>query len=439
MTAPENNLPSSPLDTSSGALDKPVQAKPNAAIWLTLDPVEPWCPTNLKEILNFEIDYRNELHEHEKTIGPWMLTVATKRGRMHAHEGSHREDAYAWKSHDLFAIYSVCDGAGSADLSRIGSEFTVREICRLVTEALLANQDKIQSCSADSLHSNLKSVLHYAVGQTARQLAELALKSELEAKEFCCTVLTALHYVHPSGGFYVFGNVGDGFIALKRRDKVAERIGASDSGAFSGEVLCFMPDPQVSEYYKNSLDRMEMFRDDEIEAVLLCTDGIEDPFFPVYKNIDALYKQLEFGFDAELCGVNYPTSARPSSVFNSTKPDEELIKWLNFEKRGENDDRTIMILHNRVSVKPAQDSNLSRVNNIKLATTGVITETYRLKRIAMFIALIMLAVFLGYVLGRFTSLAPVVGISKVWSVVDGSRLSFTAAYLGSPTGSGLVV
>ena len=432
-----SEVKSSPVTTAPPELhllleDKPELPKPKPATWLSRDPDEPWCPPNLKEFLDLENDYKNELHRHEKIMGEWMVTAATKRGRMHAHHGTFREDAYCWNCGESFAIYCVCDGAGSAQLSRIGSEFTARTICRLVSEELLLNQQKIQACSADSLHANLKSVLHHAVAQTASQLCEMANKGKCNANDFRCTILTALHYSHPSGGFYVFGNVGDGFIGLKRRGGEAERVGVSDSGSFSGEVLCFMPDRQVGEYYNNSLDRLPMFSDEEAEGVLICTDGIEDPFFPVHKNIAALYEQLELGFEAELCGVSYPDSARPTSVFNSSKPGEELLKWLNFEKRGENDDRTIMLVRKRASPLSRQipdpvgkiaspDEKCSGLTGIGANSSALRTHD-SLKIFLMLLVAAMLGFVIGFVFGRFTGRAVVVEALQNRNIPDASRL-----------------
>lgn len=415
--------------------DKPESPRPKPATWESRDPEEPWCPKELEEFLDFEIHYENDLQAHTPTIGSWAVTAATKRGRMHAHHGTHREDAYAWKFTPSFAIYCVCDGAGSAQLSRIGSAFAVRSICDLVAGELLAKQKEIQTCSAASLHTNLKSVLHHAIAMTANRICEMADKSKRNANDFRCTVLTALHYRHPSGGFFVFGNVGDGFIALKRREKEAERIGVSDSGNFSGEVLCFMPDGQVGEYYKNSLDKLPMFSDEEVETVMLCTDGIEDPFFPVHKNIAAMYHQLEHGFDSELCGVNYPDSARPSSVLNAKEPAKELLKWLHFEKRGENDDRTILLVHKRseaatTSIATADDKVeiLVKKNDKTVCHEGNSLHSVSAKLrdwhampFIIFMSGTMLGIVMGLLLGIFVFRGASENLSQGLISSDGSR------------------
>jgi serine/threonine protein phosphatase PrpC len=406
-------------DTEAASLilgDEEKQSK-RQPVWLTKEPTEPWCPDQMKELLGFEVEYKHELCVHKSSLSPWMVTAATKRGRSHAHHGTFREDAYAWKKENMFAIYCVCDGAGSATFSRIGSELATRSICRVASEALLSNQDKIQACSAASLHTNLKAVLEHAVSVTADKIHGIAEKSGAKPKDYRCTILTALHYKHASGGFFVFGNVGDGFMGVKRRGRAAERLGISHSGDFSGEVLCFMPDAKVGEFYKNSLDSIPMLPDEEVEAVLLCTDGIEDPFYPAQKNIDPLYRHLEGSFEGDPCGIQYPDEARPAAVFASANPGEELLKWLNFAKRGENDDRTIMVVHNRDLPKADQASAPAAAQEMapnEIVANEIPNPSQAQLSGKTFIPLVVLALlvgfFCGFVVGRFTSIGASLGI-----------------------------
>jgi len=200
-------------------------------------------------------------------------------------------------------------------------------------------------------------------------------------------------------------------MGVKRRGHKAERLGISHSGDFSGEVLCFMPDAKVGDFYKNSLDSIPMLPEEELEAVLLCTDGIEDPFYPAQKNIDPLYRHLEGSFQGDPCGIEYPDEARPSAVFASTNPGRELLKGLNFAKRGENDDRTIMIVHNRdlpkavliANPKPAKEG--PRNENVANEVPNPSPENRSCKVYIPFVILaLILGFFCGFAVGRFTSI-----------------------------------
>jgi serine/threonine protein phosphatase PrpC len=318
------------------------------AVWEVKEPTEKWWPDTLANDSGIGSDYKHELTFFSKYGNDWMFAAATKRGRMHAHHGTYREDALWGSLGNNFSFTCVCDGAGSSKLSRIGSQYTAKKLSELVQKELAAHQRDILQCSKESLPNNLRSILHYCLDSVQRGLLDIAAQGGIPPKEFRCTVLTTLHYRHPSGGILLCGNVGDGFIAVKCKDQAAIRVGTSDSGAFSGEVACFMPDPEVANYYKKSLEENVPIPDDNLEAYILCTDGVEDPFFPIHRTVDDIYIQLLDGYTASIKEVSYPLGAEPSSVFRAKEPGEELLKWLSFEKRGENDDRTIAVIYHNV-------------------------------------------------------------------------------------------
>ena len=60
-----------------------------------------------------------------------------------------------------------------------------------------------------------------------------------------------------------------------------------------------------------------------------------------------IFSQLFEGFQKPINDVRYPEGAEPSSIINASAPGEELLKWLSFEKRGENDDRTISLIYRK--------------------------------------------------------------------------------------------
>ena len=353
------------LESSDDSDSESAPSPPKPAAWAVKEPIEPWCPESLaglEEKLGIKDGYKNEASYFSDFGVNWLIAAATKRGRMHAHHGTHREDAL-WPALDSkFSFSCVCDGAGSSKLSRIGSEFAVRTLCKLVKEELVKHQADLLKCSKESLPINLRAILNLCLDTVARELVGLAAKAEMEPKDFRCTVLTVLHYRHPTGGIFLFGNVGDGFLAVKRKGREAERIGTSDSGAFSGEVTCFMPDPQVTEFYKTSLDHNPIISDEDVEAYMLCTDGIEDPFFPIHRTVGEIFTQLFEGYQNPIKDVRYPEGAEPSSIIRAASPGAELLKWLSFEKRGENDDRTITLVYRKsLAELPKEDTKAMEI------------------------------------------------------------------------------
>jgi hypothetical protein len=116
-----------------------------------------------------------------------------------------------------------------------------------------------------------------------------------------------------------------------------------------------MPDPPVSEFYQKSLEENAPIPEEEVEAYILCTDGIEDPFFPVHRNVVGIFDQLFEGYREPIQDVTYPSGQEPTSITRSDDAGEELLKWLGFEKRGENDDRTIALIYREELAHPPDD------------------------------------------------------------------------------------
>ncbi len=66
----------------------------------------------------------------------WSLIGASIRGKLHAHHGVWRDDAFAWGTTQDWTCIAVADGAGSASLSRVGARVACDEGVRALTEAL---------------------------------------------------------------------------------------------------------------------------------------------------------------------------------------------------------------------------------------------------------------------------------------------------------------
>jgi hypothetical protein len=85
---------------------------------------------------------------------------------------------------------------------------------------------------------------------------------------------------------------------------------------------------------------------DGVADVLVATDGVEDPFYPIPRTGPALFAQLDGGVAAPLDGFQRQSAHGP--VLGDGVPGAvaaaRLLEWLAFEKRGENDDRTAVLL-----------------------------------------------------------------------------------------------
>ena len=171
------------------------------------------------------------------------------------------------------------------------------------------------------------------------ELNQIAEKAAFLPKDFRCTLLCAVLYMGTRADVALTSQVGDGFFAGLSRDGQARRYGSSDSGSYSGQVTCFVPDADAL----NHAARIRSIELADLEALILCSDGIEDPYYPLEKNAAAIFRQLCDGEANSLPG--FEAAKLPGPVIGDVSARERLAQWLAFEKKGENDDRTILIVH----------------------------------------------------------------------------------------------
>jgi hypothetical protein len=318
----------------------PTPTGPKPATWKNLPAKEPWLPAVLAphapELRRVAAADAVAL---ERVLPGWRAAGASRRGRMHANGGTHREDALAMDTHARATVLCVSDGAGSCVHSRIGSHVAAQR----VVEFLLAATEQVDAAlagDAAKLKEFLAAQVTAAAVAATDALGELAKKAGSSPKDFRCTLLTVLHYHAEAHDWLLTNQIGDGAICVLRADKSTVRLGASDSGAHSGEVSCFVPDECAREKAK----RIEVIADlSGVECVLLCSDGIEDPFYPLEKQAAAIFQQFYAGVTGPL--PDFKAQLPQPAPLAQESAAWGLAQWLEFEKRGENDDRTVAVLH----------------------------------------------------------------------------------------------
>ena len=337
-TKPRNHVP-----------PKPAPLKP--ATWESKEATGEWCPDHIH--LRYVPDkYEDNIKAEIPVLPGWKSIVATRRGKMHAHHGRHREDAFRIDNGPHFTVACVSDGAGSYQYSRIGSETTCREMTRLMKDSLLTQANELNALEGTFLATKLGAILQRSVIDACESLRSLASKSGDQPKDFRCTLLAAILYESETSRFSLACQVGDGFIAGLKLRGSAIRYGSSDSGEFSGEVNCFIPDEAAPAKATESIEAIGAISLDDLEALILCSDGIEDPFYPIDKKAATIFRQLYSGVDTKLEG--FTDQPKHGSIIGVPNAAELLDQWLSFEKKGENDDRTILVLHrDPISVDPS--------------------------------------------------------------------------------------
>jgi hypothetical protein len=261
---------------------------------------------------------------------------------VHAHQGTHREDAYAVAADGPTLVAVVSDGAGSARFSRVGAEVTCREVVRAAREALAADPARAPDALGRALSAG--------VAAACAALRALAERAGVAPRDFRCTALAvAVHDDGGGAGALAAVQVGDGVIAVRTPDGGARMLGQGDGGEFSGEVSCFVPDP-CADGRPPAVHALALA---DVADVLVATDGVEDPFYPLARTGPALFAQLRDGVADGAALADFQRQPAHGPVLGpgvaAGEAAERLLAWLAFEKRGENDDRTAVALARRTA------------------------------------------------------------------------------------------
>ena len=292
------------------------------------------------------------LGQHAKMI------AARKRGRSHAHKGTCCDDDFHLHCDDANGWYLavVADGAGSAKFSRRGSQVATRAVgsylkdvfsdergSKLVEaiEALAegtrpdaTNDDliRLQQKTRNELFTTIGYAAHHAVRELQN---EAKSRSDVisSPKELSTTLLIGLARKVGEKWFCAAYWVGDGAVAVYRRNRSVHLLGSPDSGEFSGQTH-FLDASQVSQ--ESLLRRLRFELVEDMTAFLLMTDGVSDPKFrsesamAELQDWDGLWDDLETGAHLSSSEEGHET---------------RLLEWLDFWAQGEYDDRTIAIIY----------------------------------------------------------------------------------------------
>lgn len=306
-------------------------------------------PRSLWKVL--EPEDTSDYKKHEDCLlidaGDRKIVAASKRGRSHAHSGKYRDDDF--KIDYLgsgWSIIAVADGAGSAELSRVGS----RLACDAAVEEIGKNLENLDidkfSLSLKSYKENgedkhIRSMLYNVIGSAAfearKSITEEAKKREIVPDKgtpedlFATTLLLAIHRKFDTGHFIAGFWVGDGGLGIYKENEWVKLLGVPDSGEFGGQTR-FLTTPNIVENSKELSDRIKFCLIDDFTALLVMSDGVTDPRFET----DSKLSEIKYWDElwGEFIGL----------LSNKNEPEKELLCWLDFWSPGNHDDRTIAIL-----------------------------------------------------------------------------------------------
>ena len=278
------------------------------------------------------------------------IVAASLRGRSHAQEGKPRDDAFRFATTHGWQVLAVSDGAGSACYSREGARLACEKAVAVCCERLDNEpyrdgfEAHIKALSAIPDETNkrkpvgdsLYTLLCHAANQARQAIAQEAALQGKEARTYAATLLLCVAKHFPFGWFVGSFWVGDGAIALYRRDTTPHTVylmGEPDEGEYGGQTR-FLTMPEVFSDASALYRRLRFRLVDDFSALFLMTDGVSDPKFETTNNLknaekwDALWDEL--------------TAA--DALTNAAESKQALLEWLGFPSPGNHDDRTLLVL-----------------------------------------------------------------------------------------------
>ena len=297
--------------------------------------------------------YRNENQMPEFAVldgEEKHIVAASLRGRSHAQEGKPRDDAFRFATTHGWQVLAVSDGAGSACYSREGARLACEKAVAVCCERLDNEpyrdgfEAHIKALSAipdetdkrKPVGDSLYTLLCHAANQARQAIAQEAGLQGKETRTYAATLLLCVAKHFPFGWFVGSFWVGDGAIALYRRDTTPHTVylmGEPDEGEYGGQTR-FLTMPEVFSDASALYCRLRFRLVDDFSALFLMTDGVSDPKFETTNNLknaekwDALWDEL--------------TAA--DALTNTDESQQALLEWLGFPSPGNHDDRTLLVL-----------------------------------------------------------------------------------------------
>lgn len=275
------------------------------------------------------------------------LVAASRRGRSHAHEGSFRDDDFAlgYDAATGWHFLVVADGAGSAKLSRRGSQVACAAVPAVLQQhfstTLGGEFDKLVPAHAagdPAARQAIIKALYSSLGAAALA-ARKAVEREADARsatmrDMATTFLMAVCRKYQAGWFVGSFSIGDGGIGCYSRGRGAVPLSRADGGDFAGQTR-FLTMAEVWQDSQDIVKRIECHVEPELSAVFAMTDGVTDPKFETDAKFTDTARWHDFWDDL---GKGVGMDARNKLAA------EQLLEWLSFWSTGNHDDRTLAML-----------------------------------------------------------------------------------------------
>lgn len=271
------------------------------------------------------------------------IVAASCRGRSHAHTGAARDDDFYVgidsRMNTGWTVMVVCDGAGSAPVSRHGSYLASQQFGESMLEQLLSEAglhllkdlralqvERTQALTQAGRH--VHDMFQNAARVAVRAIDDEAQKQHRPPRDYATTLLAVVvNRIEERGGVFCASLwIGDGAICLYGPDE-HRLMGRPDGGEFAGQTL-FLDQKTVED--RSFAGRISVTLLPATHIALM-TDGVSDPLFPSEADLHA-----KAGWDRffQLVG---PQLEGPN-------PETNLLRWMkDLSEPGHHDDRTLVV------------------------------------------------------------------------------------------------
>ncbi len=279
--------------------------KASAARWRHL-------PANRQDAYYYPEQYTASM----EGVAGYRLTAASHRGKTHAHQGTFREDAVALGATNHWNIMAVADGAGTADLARIGSNTAVTRAVAAMKEAMPATPAAEDVGRA--IWAGLKSAY--------QAIKAFAAENSVSASDLSTTLQLLIHWPQANGCLLGVAHIGDGIVTAETLDGQYYLLTEPDTDPDDSSRTLFLTSGPLKQW----MERTKVYQFDEpLDIVCLMTDGLSGDLEPYAELLHTnLFEALR---NRVLC---YPLPRR----------EQALLSLISYDRRGSFDDRTLAVL-----------------------------------------------------------------------------------------------
>ena len=303
------------------------------------------------------LEHRKAHRDSLCEAGPPMVLAASVRGRSHENSGAFREDDFhvGRTADEVWTVVAVSDGAGSAKLSRLGSQIATKTcVASLLAaleqesvgiEATLKEASSVEDSDEriDKLEDAGRNLLLEPVGRAAfaanKAIREKAAELGVEEKTLAATLMFAA--LRRVGDDVLAASywIGDGAAALLDPASGWFRLlGEADGGEFSGQTRFLLSSefPTPEKAWESIHKRFRSVVAPADAVLLLMTDGVSDPKFGTDNALREPARWLSF-WNEDLA-AQLPLS-EPTDELGG-----KLEEYLQFWSKGDHDDRTLALV-----------------------------------------------------------------------------------------------